>query len=119
MVLKLSAGSATAGGSGSGNSGSSSRAACTVTASTGASWYGGYIENVRITNNGPATTNWTVTFGLPGNTRLTSSWNLTQNQNGDTVTARPVSYDKTIIAGGTLPFGFVTAGNGNHVPQST
>lgn len=96
-----------------------SSASCTVTASAASSWYGGYVENVKITNNGPATTNWTITFGLPGNTRVTNSWNLTHSQNGTTVTTQAVSYDKTIAAGGTLPFGFVTAGSVKNVAQPT
>ncbi|MFJ9906142.1 cellulose binding domain-containing protein [Streptomyces sp. NPDC101152] len=105
-ILKLSAGSTPS-------------ASCTVTASTGSSWYGGYVENVKITNHGPATRNWTITFGLPANTRVTNSWNLTRSQDGDTITARAVSYDKTIPAGGTLPFGFVTAGSVQKVAQPT
>jgi hypothetical protein len=92
---------------------------CTVTAGTSGSWYGGYIENVKITNNGPATTGWTITFGLPAQARVTSSWNVTHSQNGQTVTAQAVSYDKTIAAGATLPFGFVTAGSGKNVAQPT
>jgi cellulase/cellobiase CelA1 len=110
-VLKLSGASA---GSGSG---STHTASCTVTTSTGGSWYGGYVENVRITNNGPATTGWKITFDLPAKARVTSSWNLTHSQDGTTVTAQAVSYDKTIAAGGTLPFGFVTAGSGKNVAQ--
>jgi hypothetical protein len=106
-VLKLSASS------------TAPSASCTVTATTSGSWYGGYIENVKITNNGPATSNWTITFGLPADTRVTSSWNLTHSQTGSTVTSQAVSYDKTIAAGGTLPFGFVTAGSVKNVAQPT
>lgn len=90
---------------------------CTVTAATGGSWYGGYTENVKITNNGPATTGWKITLGLPANARVTASWNLTHSQSGSTVTAQAVSYDKTIAAGGTLPFGIVIAGSGKTVAQ--
>lgn len=90
---------------------------CTVTAATGGSWYGGYTENVKITNNGPATTGWKITLCLPANARVTASWNLTHSQSGSTVTAQAVSYDKTIAAGGTLPFGIVIAGSGKTVAQ--
>jgi cellulase/cellobiase CelA1 len=102
----------------SGSSGAPT-ASCTATASTGASWYGGYVENVKITNNGAATTGWKITFDLPAQARVTNSWNLTHSQDGETVTAQAVSYDKTIAAGGTLPFGFVTAGSGKNVAQPT
>jgi hypothetical protein len=114
-LLKLAGAAA---GSGSG-SGSTPAASCTVTASTGGSWYGGYVENVKITNNGPATTDWKITFDLPPLARVTSIWNVTRSQAGNTVTAQAVSYDKTIAAGGTLPFGFVTAGSGKDVAQPT
>lgn len=114
-VLKLSS----AGTGSVSGSGGAATASCTVTAGTGGSWYGGYLENVKITNNGPATTDWKITFDLPAQARITSSWNLTQSHNGETVTAQAVSYDKTIAAGGTLPFGFVTAGSGKDVAQPT
>ena len=77
-----------------------------MTANTSVSWPGGYAENVKITNSGPAVTNWNVTFGLPSNERVTASWNVTHSQTGQVVTAQPVSYDKTIPAGAALPFGF-------------
>jgi len=89
---------------------------CTVTAGA-VTWQGGYTENVKITNNGPATTNWKITFGLPAHERVTASWNLTHRQSGSTVTSQPMSYDKTIASGATLPFGFVTAGSGKNVAQ--
>ncbi|WP_439654517.1 cellulose binding domain-containing protein [Streptacidiphilus neutrinimicus] len=88
-------------------------ASCTVSAGTSVSWPGGYTENVKITNTGAkATTDWKVTFGLPAREHVTASWNVAQSQHGTTVTARPVSYDKTIAAGATLPFGFNVSGWG-------
>jgi cellulase/cellobiase CelA1 len=78
-----------------------------VTAGTSVSWPGGYTENVKITNAGlNAVSDWKITFGLPARERVTASWNVTHSQRGSTVTAQPVSYDKTIAAGATLPFGF-------------
>jgi hypothetical protein len=82
-------------------------ASCTVTAGTSVSWPGGYTENVKITNTGVnAVSDWKITFGLPARERVTASWNVTHSQHGATITAQPVSYDKTIAAGATLPFGF-------------
>jgi hypothetical protein len=93
-VLKLSGSSATP------------TPSCTVT-STPTPWYGGYTENVKITNTGPAALNsWKITFGLPSHQRVIVSWNVTHSQSGNIVTTQPVSYDKTIAAGATLPFGF-------------
>lgn len=85
---------------------------CTVTANTSVSWPGGYTENVKITNNGPAVTGWKVTFGLPANERVTANWNVTRSQTGEVVTAQPVSYDKTIPAGAGLSFGFNASDSG-------
>jgi hypothetical protein len=85
---------------------------CTVTAGTFVAWPGGYTENVKITNNGPATTAWKITFALPARERVTASWNLTHSQIGGTVTAQAVNYDKTIAAGATLPFGFNATDSG-------
>jgi hypothetical protein len=85
---------------------------CTVTAAS-VTWYGGYTENVKITNTGPAAvSSWKVTFGLPSGERVLASWNLTHSQSGQTVTAGPVSYDPTIPAGGSLPFGFNASDSG-------
>lgn len=109
-VLKLS-GSSSGSGSGTG-SGSAHTPACTVTASS-TPWPGGYTTNVRITNTGPAAlTSWKITFDLPSRQRVLLSWNATNSQSGQTVTAQPVSYDKTIPAGGTLPFGFNASDSG-------
>lgn len=88
-------------------------ASCTVTAGTSVSWPGGYTENVKITNTGAkATSGWKVTFGLPAREHVTAGWNITHSQHGTTVTAQPVSYDKTIAAGATLPFGFNASDSG-------
>jgi hypothetical protein len=88
------------------SSGSVATASCTVTTST-VTWPGGYTENVRITNTGStALTGWKVTFSLPAPERVTTSWNATHRQYGQLVSARPASYDPTIAAGATLPFGF-------------
>jgi hypothetical protein len=102
-VLKLSSSGGTPAGA----------ASCTVTAGTSVSWPGGYTESVKITNTGStATSTWKVTFGLPAHERVTASWNITHSQRGNTVTAQPVSYDKTIPAGATLPFGFNASDSG-------
>jgi len=105
-VLKLSGSSAAA------------TASCTVTSSS-VPWPGGYTQSVKITNTGPAALNdWKITFGLPSHQHVTASWNATHSQSGQTVTARPVSYDKTISAGATLPFGFNAADAGTPTPPT-
>ncbi len=92
-------------------------ASCTVTSSFVA-WPGGYTANVKITNTGPAVSAWKITFGLPSQQRVLLSWNATHSQNGQTVTAQPVSYDNTIPAGATLPFGFNASDSGTATQPS-
>src|SRR5581483_3945859 len=93
-------------------------ASCTV-ASSFVAWPGGYTANVKITNTGPAAvSSWKITFGLPSQQRVLVSWNATHSQSGQTVTAQPVSYDKTIPAGATLPFGFNASDSGTATQPS-
>ncbi|MBX6384822.1 MAG: cellulose binding domain-containing protein, partial [Microbispora sp.] len=71
------------------------------------SWPGGFTADVTITNTGTAPVNgWTVTWTWPGNQQVTNAWNATVTQSGTQVTARNVSYNSTIPAGGSTNFGF-------------
>lgn len=81
-------------------------------------WPGGYTQSVRITNTGSAAVSgWRVTFALPAREWVTASWNVTHSQSGETVVAQPVSYDKTIAAGASLPFGFNASDAGTAAPR--
>jgi len=111
------AGAGTGTGTGAG-AGAVHSASCTVTSST-VPWPGGYTQSVRITNTGSAAVSgWKVTFALPARERVVASWNVTHSQSGRNVVARPVSYDKTIAAGGTLPFGFNASDSGTAAPPT-
>ncbi len=90
--------------------------ACSLTPTVQTQWQTGYvIEPARVTNTGTATINsWTVTFTLPAGHAIVGSWNTVLTVSGQTVTARNVSHNGTIAAGGSGTFGFqVSRPNGN------
>jgi len=89
---------------------------CSLTPTVQTQWQTGYvIEPARVTNTGTATINsWTVTFTLPAGHAIVGSWNTVLTVSGQTVTARNVSHNGTIAAGGSATFGFqVSRPNGN------
>jgi endoglucanase len=70
-------------------------------------WNNGFTADVTITNTGTATiSGWTLTFSYTGNQRITSAWNATVTQNGQSVTAVPVDHNRTVAPNGTANFGF-------------
>jgi len=90
--------------------------ACSLTPTVQTQWQTGYvIEPARVTNTGTATINgWTVTFTLPAGHAIVGSWNTVLTVSGQTVTARNVSHNGTIAAGGSATFGFqVSRPDGN------
>jgi endo-1,4-beta-xylanase len=89
---------------------------CSAAATVQTQWGEGYvIEPTRVTNNGTVTLNgWTVSFTLPAGHAFQGGWNAAFTLSGQTVTARNLSYNGTIGAGGSTTFGFqVRRPNGN------
>ncbi|WP_055588742.1 cellulose binding domain-containing protein [Streptacidiphilus griseoplanus] len=98
-------GGTTTGGTGTGN--------CTVTY-TKSEWQGGLTADVSVTNTGSTPVNgWTLAFGFPGDTKVTSAWNATVTQSGSAVSAKNLSYNGTIAAGASVSFGFQGTWSGN------
>jgi endo-1,4-beta-xylanase len=89
-----------AGGGGSGG--------CSAVGTTQTQWQGGYvIEPVTVKNTGSTQiTAWTVTFTLPAGHTITGWWNATLTVNGQTVTAKNVSYNGTLAPNASTSFGF-------------
>ncbi|WP_082495280.1 non-reducing end alpha-L-arabinofuranosidase family hydrolase, partial [Cellulomonas sp. Leaf334] len=82
-------------------------------------WNSGFTASVKITNLGSAINGWTLTWAFPGNQTVTQAWSTTATQSGNQVTARNVSYNPQIPAGGTVEFGFNGAYSGsNPAPTS-
>ena len=76
------------------------------------SWNGGFTGTVTVTNSGTAATkSWTVTWTWPGSQTFVNTWNATVTQSGTAVTARNMSYNGTIGAGGNTAFGFQANGS--------
>ncbi|MEV0611760.1 cellulose binding domain-containing protein [Nonomuraea sp. NPDC050404] len=81
-------------------------AACRVDY-TKSQWQGGMTANVTIRNTGTSPVNgWRLSFGFPGDTRVTNAWNASVAQTGVEVTATNASYNGTIPPGGSQSFGF-------------
>jgi len=98
------------GGTGSPSSsptgGGTGGASCRVTY-TKSEWQGGFTGNVTVTNTGSTTINgWTLAFPFPGDQHITSAWNATVSQNGNSVSAANLGYNGTIAPGGNTSFGF-------------
>ena len=89
---------------------------CSAVATVQTLWAEGYvIEPTRVSNGGTTTLNgWTVTFTLPAGHTFQGGWNATFTLNGQTVTAKNMSYNGTLNPGGSTTFGFqVRRPNGN------
>jgi hypothetical protein len=99
---------------------SASAATTGLTASyqTLGSWGTGYTGQYTLTNHGSAASSWTLSFGLPSGTSITSMWNGFYKVSDGKISVTPVfwsgqSWDGTIAAGKSLQIGFVTAAAGN------
>jgi cellulase/cellobiase CelA1 len=81
--------------------------ACHVTYGTASEWAGGFTANVTLANSGSATISaWKAVFTFPGDQQISSAWNATVTQSGETVTATNLSYNGSLAPGGTTSFGF-------------
>jgi endo-1,4-beta-xylanase len=91
-------------------------AGCSVAATVQTQWADGYVvEPARVNNGNTSTINgWTVSFTLPAGHAFQGGWNATFSVSGQTVTARSMSYNGALGAGGSTTFGFqVMRPNGN------
>ncbi|WP_174530674.1 cellulose binding domain-containing protein, partial [Micromonospora maritima] len=80
-------------------------------------WPGGFTATVEVSPGDTAVSGWTVTWTYAGDDRITNGWNATVSQSGATVTARNLSYNGSIPAGGSTEFGVQgTYGTGGGVP---
>ena len=86
--------------------------ACTAVYSAMGQWPGGFQGDVRVTAGGSAISGWTVTLTFPNGQAITQAWNATVTTSGSTATARNVSYNGSLGAGGSTNFGFLGSWNG-------
>lgn len=78
------------------------------------SWNNGFTASIRITNRGTSAINgWTLVFTLPGGQTITGGWNATYTGSTGQISARNVSYNGTLAAGGSADIGFQATHTGN------
>ncbi|MGI5153968.1 GH12 family glycosyl hydrolase domain-containing protein [Microbispora sp. CA-102843] len=92
----------------------SGNGACRVSYSKN-EWPGGFTGNVTVTNTSSSPVNgWTVGFSFPNGQKLTGYWSADVTQSGSSVTAKNLSYNGSIPAGGNVSFGFQGTWNGSN-----
>jgi len=87
---------------------------CTAVYSTTGQWPGGFQADVRVTAGSSAISGWTVTLTFANGQRVTQAWNATVTTSGSTATARNVSYNGSLGAGGSANFGFLGSWTGSN-----
>ncbi len=86
---------------------------CRVSAAVNA-WNTGLTANLTITNtSGAAINGWSLGFTLPSGQNITNGWNATYAPTSGSVTAKNVSYNGSIAAGGSTTIGFQATHTGN------
>ncbi|MEE1927441.1 glycoside hydrolase family 9 protein [Streptomyces sp. TRM 70351] len=89
-----------------GDPGDPEPAACEVTFSSNR-WNGGFTSNVTVKNTGTsAVDGWELTWSYADGQRVTHHWNAQITQSGRDVTAKPVSWNRTLAPGASASFGF-------------
>ena len=83
-------------------------------------WQGGFQAEVKINNTGSsAISGWTLGWSFANGQTINQMWNATYTQSGASVSARNVSHNGTIAAGGSQSFGFTAvSGSTNSIPAS-
>ncbi|NUR60207.1 MAG: glucanase [Catenulispora sp.] len=105
--LSLASNTVSTGGTSSSPPPSTAPSTCQVTYAVQSQWPGGFVAAVTISNTGSSAINaWTLAFNFPGDQQITNSWSATVSQNGAAVTARNLSWNAGIPAGGNVTFGF-------------
>ncbi|MFC4105817.1 cellulase family glycosylhydrolase [Micromonospora zhanjiangensis] len=91
---------------------------CSASYTVVGSWQGGFQAEVKVTAGGSAISGWTVTWTYANGQQVTQAWGATVTASGSAVTARNVSYNGAISAGGSTTFGFLGSSTGtNSVPS--
>ncbi|MDT0613168.1 glycoside hydrolase family 6 protein [Streptomyces lancefieldiae] len=93
--------------------------ACTVDYKVQNDWGSGFTAAVTVTNNGAATSNWSVGWTYAGSQKVSNSWNAKVSQSGAAVTAANESYNGTLSTGGSASFGFQATYSGSNAIPAT
>ncbi|MEV0901841.1 cellulose binding domain-containing protein [Actinoplanes sp. NPDC049802] len=85
---------------------STGTASCRVTYTTNV-WNTGFTADVTVANTGAGAINgWALHFALPSGQSVTGSWNAALSGTSGSITARNVSHNGAVPAGGSTSFGF-------------
>ncbi len=86
-------------------------ARCAATLKIDSSWGSGFTATVTVTNSGSVATNsWTVTWTWPAGQTFVNYWNAAVTQSGAAATAKNLSYNAVLGAGGATTFGMQVNG---------
>lgn len=97
------------------SSGGGTGSGCTATYSVTNQWNTGFTANVNVTNSGTASTkSWQVSWTWPGNQQVTSMWNATSSQSGQSEKASSMSYNGALTPGQSTSFGFQASYSGSN-----
>ncbi|WP_213457056.1 cellulase family glycosylhydrolase [Rhizomonospora bruguierae] len=93
---------------------------CTATYTITNQWQDGFQADLKVTAGGAAINGWAVTWTFANGQQVSQSWNATITSSGSSVTARNVSYNGSLGAGGSTTFGFLGSWSGtNSTPSVT
>lgn len=80
---------------------------CSVAYSRPSTWNGGFTANVTVSNSGTsAISAWQLVWDFPSGQQLSQAWSSTVAVASGQATAKGVSYNADIPAGGSVTFGF-------------
>jgi Cellulose binding domain/Fibronectin type III domain len=89
---------------------------CKVAFSWLAQWQSGFVAGITITNTGSTPiVGWTLTFTMPGDVHVTSSWSSSWTQTGASVWLRNLDWNSTIAPGGSASMGLQGTSSGTLV----
>jgi peptidoglycan/xylan/chitin deacetylase (PgdA/CDA1 family) len=92
---------------------------CNVVYSLTSEWTGGFQGDVKLTNEGPALSSWTLTWTFPNSQVITQLWNGVATQSGAAVTVKNASYNGSLATGALVDIGFTAnAGTTNALPAA-
>jgi Glycosyl hydrolase family 12/Cellulose binding domain len=84
---------------------------CSGTYSVINSWPGGFQGQVVVKNTGSGTLNgWSLGWTFPSSATISSLWNGSYTQSGNTITVTSASYDSSLAPGATATVGFTATG---------
>lgn len=119
MLLATTALAVLTGGFGIATADAAAVPGCRVTYTVTSQWSTGFGADVTVTNLGDAVNGWTLGWTLAAGQGISQAWNATVTVAGPAVTAKAVSYNSAVSAGGSVSFGFTGSHTGsNPVPAA-